>query len=184
MYRPPRRGINVCLGSDWAPSGTKNVLGELKSARLTADHLGWSLGDQELVMMATCLPGDTLARAWGRQVGRLQPGAQADVLVINAKRGADAFRTIVRATEDDVDLVVIDGQRRYGTPELMSGASTATTLTVGGRPTQQLSLSQPSDASKAWEWSEVDRQDGGGEGAPEARGGGSPCDVRAVGGPA
>jgi 5-methylthioadenosine/S-adenosylhomocysteine deaminase len=36
----------------------------------------------------------------------------------------------------------------------MSGASTVTTLTVGGRP-MQLSLTQPSDASKAWEWSEV-----------------------------
>jgi len=147
-------GINVCLGSDWAPSGTKNVLGELKSARLTADHLGWSLSDRDLVMMATCLPGDTLARAWGRQLGRLEGGAQADLVVINAKRGADAFRTIVEATEEDVELVVIDGQRRYGTPDLMSGASTVTTLTVGSRP-MQLSLSQPSDATKAWEWSEV-----------------------------
>jgi 5-methylthioadenosine/S-adenosylhomocysteine deaminase len=36
----------------------------------------------------------------------------------------------------------------------MSGASTVTTLTVGGRP-MQLSLTQPSDATKAWEWSEV-----------------------------
>jgi hypothetical protein len=50
--------------------------------------------------------------------------------------------------------VVIDGQRRYGNLALMSGASTVTTLTVGGRP-MQLSLTQPSDASKAWEWSEV-----------------------------
>jgi cytosine/adenosine deaminase-related metal-dependent hydrolase len=83
-------GINVCIGSDWAPSGTKNVLGELKSARLTADHRGWSLSDHDLVMMATCLPGDTLARAWGRQLAPMQ-----------------------------------------------------------------LSLSQPSDATKAWEWSEV-----------------------------
>jgi 5-methylthioadenosine/S-adenosylhomocysteine deaminase len=147
-------GINVCLGSDWAPSGTKNVLGELKSARLTSDHLGWRLTDHDLARMATCLPGDSLARAWGRQLGRLQPGAQADLLVINAKRGADAFRTIVEATEEDVDLVVINGQRRYGTPDLMSGANTVTTLTVGSRP-MQLSLSQPSDASKAWEWSEV-----------------------------
>jgi 5-methylthioadenosine/S-adenosylhomocysteine deaminase len=147
-------GISVCLGSDWAPSGTKNVLGELKSARLTADHLNWSLSDQDLVMMATCLPGDVLARAWGRQVGRLQPGAQADLVVINAKRGADAFGTIVRSTEEDVDLVVIDGQRRYGTPELMTGASTMTTLTVGER-SMQLSLGQPSDTTKAWEWLEV-----------------------------
>jgi 5-methylthioadenosine/S-adenosylhomocysteine deaminase len=147
-------GIRVCLGSDWAPSGTKNVLGELKSARLTADNLGWSLSDQELVMMATCLPGDILARAWRRQVGRLQPGAQADLVVINAKRRVDAFRTIVRATEDDVDLVVINGERRYGTQHLMSGVSTTTTLTVGGRA-MQLSLGQPSDLTKAWEWAEI-----------------------------
>ena len=50
------QGISVCLGSDWAPSGTKQVLGELKSARLTADHLGWSLSDQDLVMMGGVRP--------------------------------------------------------------------------------------------------------------------------------
>jgi cytosine/adenosine deaminase-related metal-dependent hydrolase len=146
--------INVCLGSDWAPSGTKNVLGELKSARLTADHLGWTLSDQDLVMMATCLPGDVLARAWNRQIGRLQTGAQADLVVINAKQGASPFSTIVQATEEDVDLVVISGQCRYGTPDLMSTATTVTTLTVAGR-TMRLSLSQPSDSTQAWEWSEV-----------------------------
>jgi len=148
------QGISVCLGSDWAPSGTKHVLGELKSARLTADHLGWSLSDRDLVMMATCLPGDILARAWGRQLGRLQPSAQADIVVIDAKRGASAFSTILQATEDDIDLVVIGGRRRYGIQELMSGASMTTTLPVAGRK-MKLSLSQPSDASKAWEWSEV-----------------------------
>jgi hypothetical protein len=146
--------ISVCLGSDWAPSGTKNVLGELKSARLTADHLGWSLSDREIVMMATCLPGDILARAWGRQIGRLQPGAEADLVVIKAKRGANPFSTVVDATEEDIDLVVIGGQARYGAPDLMSSASTVTALTVAGR-TMQLSLGQPSDLTKAWDWSEV-----------------------------
>ena len=38
-------GITVCLGSDWAPSGTKHVLGELKAAQLTAASLGWDLSD-------------------------------------------------------------------------------------------------------------------------------------------
>jgi len=74
--------------------------------------------------------------------------------VINAKRGTSPFPTIVQATEDDIDLVVISGQRRYGTPDLMSAASTVTTLPVAGRP-MRLSLSQPSDLAKAWEWSEV-----------------------------
>jgi 5-methylthioadenosine/S-adenosylhomocysteine deaminase len=56
-------------------------------------------------MMVTCLPGDILARAWNRQIGRLQPGAQADLVVINAKRGPSPFPTIVHATEEDIDLV-------------------------------------------------------------------------------
>lgn len=147
-------GISVCLGSDWAPSGTKHVLGELKSARLVADHENWDLSDEDLVRMATCLPGDELARAWGRQVGRLQPGAQADLVVISAKRGASAFPTIVAATEEDIDLVVIDGRPRYGTPELMTDADTRTTVPVGSR-SMQLSLSQPSQPDSSWAWSEV-----------------------------
>jgi len=72
--------------------------------------------------MATCLLGDVLSRAWGRQVGRLQPTAQADLVVLKAKRGADAFSSIVASTEDAVDLVVIDGLPRYGTPELTAKA--------------------------------------------------------------
>lgn len=149
-------GIDVCIGSDWAPSGTKNVLGELKSARLVADHLGWTLSNEDIVRMATCIPGDVLSRAWPRRVGRLQPGAQADVVVIRAKAGANAFSTIVAATEEDVDLVVIDGDPRYGTSALMTaaGASPTTTLTVAGRK-RRLALTLPDDPTKAWRWSEV-----------------------------
>ena len=149
-------GIRVCLGSDWAPSGTKHVLGELKAARLVADHLGWSLSDLELVKMATCYPGDALRRAWPRQVGRLQPGAQADVAVIRARRGADPFATIVGATEAQVDLVVIDGRPRYGTEPLMTRADAGptTALPVGDR-TMRLALMQPSAPTEAWAWDEV-----------------------------
>jgi hypothetical protein len=93
-------------------------------------------------------------RAPGTTVGRLQPGAQADLVVINAKRGASPFPTIVQATEEDIDLVVISGQRRYGTPDLMGAANTVTMLTVADR-SMRLSLSQPSDSTQAWEWSEV-----------------------------
>ena len=163
-------GVSVCLGSDWAPSGTKQIQGELKSARLTADALGWSLTDEEIVRMVTCLPGDVLGRAWDRQVGRLQPGAQADVVVIKAKRGAEAFGAVVASTEADVDLVVIDGIPRYATPELAAatlpaaaGPMTATfgpqppgmtTVQVGDR-SMRLLLIQPSNPSATWEWGEV-----------------------------
>ena len=102
------------------------------------------------------------ARAWGRQVGRLQPGAQADLVVINANRGADPFSTIVSSTEDDIDLVVIDGIPRYGTSELTAKAVAAsttalpamTTVPVGGRSMKML-ITQPSNPTQAWEWDEI-----------------------------
>jgi 5-methylthioadenosine/S-adenosylhomocysteine deaminase len=149
-------GVTVSLGSDWAPSGTKHVLGEVKSARLVSDHFGWDLSDADLVRMVTCNPGDLLALPWGRQVGRLQPGAIADLVVVHAKPRAVAFHTIVKATENDVELVVIDGRPRYGTPALMSaaGADQVTPLEVAGQQ-RQLSLSRSDDPSTAWKWQDV-----------------------------
>lgn len=153
-------GLTVCLGSDWAPSGTKNVLGELKSARITADALGWELSNAEIVKMATCRPGDVLDRAWGRQTGRLQPGALADLVVFTASSRADPFRTVLRATEDTVRLVIVDGIPCYGEPELMDQAQAThagpgpTTLRVGGR-TMALSLTRQKEPTQTWEFSEV-----------------------------
>ena len=76
-------GLRVCLGSDWTPSGTRNVLGELKVAA-TWNQESRSVArssDADLVEMATANPGDTLAGPWGVQVGRLVDGALADVAV-------------------------------------------------------------------------------------------------------
>ncbi len=150
------QGITVCLGSDWAPSGTKHVLGEVKVARIVADHLGWQLSDQDLVEMVTSAPGDVLARSWQRQVGRLQPQAIADVLVLKASRRARPYPTVVSATEADVELVVIDGQPRYGTEALMAAASTdpQTAITVAGQR-RSLALSDPADPTAGWQWTEV-----------------------------
>ncbi len=148
------QGITVCLGADWAPSGTKNVQGELKSARLVSDAQGLGLTDEDLVAMVTSGPGDVLARAYGRQLGRVQEGAVADLVVLRASRSTEPFHRIVTSREDDVDLVVVGGVPRYGTPELMTSAPTQTTLTVGGRP-MVLSLAQPDDPDTAWDWDDV-----------------------------
>ncbi len=148
--------ITVCLGSDWAPSGTKHVLGEVKVARLVADHYGWSLTDEDLVRMMTSGPGDILRRSWPRQVGRLQPGAIADIVVIQAKPGVKAFRRIVAATERDVELVVIDGTPRYGTVERMTEAKAdpVTPITVAGQD-RRLGLTQADDPQVGWIWQDV-----------------------------
>ena len=128
-------GLRICLGSDWAPSGTKNVLWELKVAD------AWNraqpqpvFSDEELCRLVTSNPGDALAQAWPHPLGRLQPGAAADLVVV-ARRGGGAHAGLVGATERDIRLVLVGGAARYGTPALMrrAGAVQATPIRVAGR---------------------------------------------------
>ncbi|MCC2336294.1 amidohydrolase family protein [Cellulomonas wangsupingiae] len=149
------RGVTVCLGSDWGPSGTKNLLGEMKVARIAADHLGYDLTDAQIVEMVTSNPGTLLERCWHRPVGRLVPGAFADVVVIRA-HGRDPWAGVVAAREQDVALVVVGGVPRYGDADLMeaAGAPPSFTATVGGRP-RRVALPDPQDPAAAWSWEEV-----------------------------
>jgi 5-methylthioadenosine/S-adenosylhomocysteine deaminase len=149
-------GLTLCLGSDWGPSGTRSVLGELKVARLVSDARGWGFSDSDLVRMVTTNPGDVLYRPWKRQIGRLQPGAVGDVLVIRAGARSDPFHSLVGARERDVDLVVIGGRAEYGKPELMAaaGSTVTTSLTVDGEA-RALLLTRPDGTPDLWEWNDV-----------------------------
>lgn len=150
------QGIGVCIGSDWGPSGTRNVLGELKVAALVARASGWGLSNLDLVKMVTATPGDALARAWGRQVGRLQPDALADLVVINTSSGrVDPFDTIVAATEMDIDLVVVGGKPLCGTPALMANAGATGTSWLDVRNERRALALTRFDTGVAWSFAEV-----------------------------
>jgi hypothetical protein len=126
-----KAGVRVCLGADWSPSGSKNLLGELKVADMwNRTHLGGVLTDLELCEMATRNPADALG--WGDRLGRLKVGLHGDVLV-TSDRGGDAYRNLIESVERDVLFVAINGQPFYGTPELMgaAGAANAEPITVG-----------------------------------------------------
>ena len=69
------RGVTLCLGSDWGPSGTKNILGELKVARIASNRQRFGLTDEDLVAAVTTGPGKILSKCWRDTVGRLVPGA-------------------------------------------------------------------------------------------------------------
>lgn len=148
--------VAVCLGSDWGPSGTKSLLGELKVAHTWIRHAGLDVGPFELAEMVTSTPGDLLARAWGGLgPGRLQPGRMADAVVLT-KRHSDPWVNLVLAREDDVQLVVSDGRARYGTRELMRAAGErATTALRIGRGSRHVSLRQPDDPARTWTWTAV-----------------------------
>ena len=161
-------GVRLCLGSDWAPSGTKHVLGELKVAALAnADPGAWRqpsaagtvpgplFSDVELCRMVTSNPGDAIAAVAGAQVGRLQPGWLADVVVMR-RRVADPYRNLIRSTERDVRLVLVGGEARYGTPALMTsaGAAHAVDVTVGTLARRAV-IRSPQNAERFLAWTDV-----------------------------
>jgi 5-methylthioadenosine/S-adenosylhomocysteine deaminase len=125
-------GVRIGLGSDWSPSGSKNLLGELKVAWLYSQHaLNGLLSARDVVAMATCEAARILK--WDRVLGTLGAGKRADLLVIDGKAGAP-YEALVRAKETDIRLVMINGVARYGFPALMSKlAPEDQTVSVGGR---------------------------------------------------
>src|SRR6266545_3647615 len=105
-----RSGCLVCLGADWGPSGSKNVLGELKVADLwNRTHLGRAFSDQELCEMVTANPGAALGRAWDERIGRIKEGLAADVVVM-AGNHRDPYRNLIQSTERHGRLVLVAGK--------------------------------------------------------------------------
>lgn len=151
-----RQGVTVCLGSDWGPSGSKSLLGELKVARRWVERAGLDLSATDLGLMATAAPGDVLARSWrGVGPGRLEPGRLADAVVV-ANHHDDPWENLLRATEQDVQLVVAGGRAVYGTRDLMRAAGQrATTAVRIGRSTRHVPLRDPDDPSRTWTWRRV-----------------------------
>lgn len=150
------KDIKICVGSDWGPSGTRNVLGELKVAALVSQSNDWGLTPFEMVKMITANPGDILASAWGRAIGRLQPGAMADIAVISATVDADPFKTIVEATEKGVELVLVGGKPVYGNSALMkmAGAVGTSGLDINGER-RDLALTRFDAPSQPWTFAQV-----------------------------
>lgn len=111
-------GVLVCLGADWSPSGSKNLLGELKVAH-EYDLLRWGrvISDQELVRMVTLNP--SIALGLDDKIGRIKAGYYADLAVFR-KRGTDPYRSLIESIERDVRLVIVGGMPYYGDRALLA----------------------------------------------------------------
>jgi cytosine/adenosine deaminase-related metal-dependent hydrolase len=113
-------GIKVALGSDWSPTASKNLLNELKIAQMHSHNRGLGLTDQQLVEMVTISPAQILG--WQGSLGSIEPGKLADLTVVAGGTG-DPYGHLIDATERDIQLVVIGGTGRYGTPALLGEVS-------------------------------------------------------------
>lgn len=135
-------GVTIGLGSDWSPTGSKNLLGEMKVAWLYSQSaLDGQFSARDIITMATRDAARILK--WHKVVGTVEAGRRADLLVIDGT-SSDPYDALIRARETDLRLVMINGIARYGVPELaqhlMPGGET---VRVGGKA-RSLFLAQES----------------------------------------
>ncbi len=114
-----QKGVNVSIGSDWSPAGSKNLLVELKVLdRLNQQVWGNYFSTRDMVQMVTTNPADAIG--WTKYVGRLQVGLYADIAVFTKQTAStDPYRSVIDATERDVRLVLVGGDPLYGDVTLM-----------------------------------------------------------------
>ena len=75
-------GVHITLAPDWAPSGSKSPLHELKVADLWDDEmLGDIFTDYELVEMVTSSAAQ--ATNWDVEVGTIEAGKVADLVAVS-----------------------------------------------------------------------------------------------------
>ena len=124
--------VPIGLGSDWSPSGSKNLLGELKVAWLYSHHVLHDLfSARDIVAMVTRDAAAILK--WQAALGTLEPGRHADLCVIDGVDG-DPYDGLIHARETQIRLVMIEGVARYGEPALMHALhADGEALRVGGQ---------------------------------------------------
>ena len=140
-------GVNIMIGPDWGPSGSKSSMHELKTADWWDDNvLGGVFTDYELVQAITTNIVDAIG--WSEHTGRIQEGLAADLVVLDTFR-SDPYRNVVDAIDPDVRLVVVGGLAIYGDVDIMQamdneveiiqgvGFTKATDITYDGVPEAQ-----------------------------------------------
>lgn len=154
-----KQAVSVCIGSDWGPSGTKNIQGEIKVAKLVSQQLSLGLTDRQLVAMLTTNPGDVLERCWKKPIGRLMAGAFGDLTVIRPRGTSSVWAQVVASTESDIMLVVYDGVPRYGDARLMSttGLGGSSPITIRGKA-RRFAIPDPEHAGSMWSWTDIKKR--------------------------
>ena len=111
-------GVRISLAPDWGPSGSKNVLHELKVADLwNTNNLDSYFSDYDLAAMVTKNPA--LGNNWDDSVGTINAGLYADLVVLDTFH-QDPYRNLIEAIDADVRLTIVNGQPVFGDVDVMS----------------------------------------------------------------
>jgi hypothetical protein len=131
VYDALAEGVNVSLGTDWSPSGSKTLLDELKIAdialrdkRVLGPARPGIAIDRLLVDMVTRNPARALR--WPA-VGSIETGKHGDLLMLR-RSSTSPYRSLITATQRDVRLVLVDGDPVAGDPDAMKKAGATVQL--------------------------------------------------------
>jgi len=106
------RDINVCLGTDFAMTGSINILEELKYARkYYQEQYNEPLSNQVLYNMVTRNPSRALRIP---ERGRISSGNPADFLVLKVKYPDDPYRSLIEAEMHEIYLITENGIPVFG----------------------------------------------------------------------
>lgn len=111
------RRVRIALATDWSPSGSFNMREEVRCAVEVASRAGVVLSDQTLWRMAT----ENAAYALGAEhdIGAIRAGLQADLVMVTST-GADPYRAILRAKDEDTLATWIGGRIVLLSPTISS----------------------------------------------------------------
>jgi 5-methylthioadenosine/S-adenosylhomocysteine deaminase len=112
------QGVNVAIGSDWSPSGSKHLWEEAKFVRFYFEAIGSLVSDEQVFQMVTT----NAARCLGlKTIGRIEPGCFADFFILRSPLESDnAVEVFFKTTDQDVRAVIIGGRPVYGAREFLN----------------------------------------------------------------
>ena len=107
-----RMGVEIALGTDWMPTGSMNLLRELRCADdLNKTYYNNHFTDVQLWQMVTS--NAAAVAATDDVIGLLAAGKVADIAIFRAN-GGKTFRSVIEAEPADVVLVMRGGKVLYG----------------------------------------------------------------------
>jgi hypothetical protein len=108
--------ITIGIGSDWSPSGSKNLLGELKVARIYSDEHANIFSSYEIIEMATKNAARIIK--WHNEIGTLVVGKLADLFIVEGISDKP-YDLLLKSSEKNINLVIVNGHPRYGSSSMM-----------------------------------------------------------------
>lgn len=143
-------GLTVGLGPDWTPSGSDDLLAEMRFALAWAEAEAIEAVTPEvLVRMASTDGADVVGLE--TQIGRLAPGFRADIAVFG-RVARDPYRAVTDSRAEDVRLVMIDGAGYFGDAGLEANAAvnrSCEAMDACGTAKFICAAGTPGDASRA-----------------------------------